>query len=215
MKTREYFQLTIIVILLLTQGCVNWDKNEYVLPDPEWSPEEVMTLAGNSFRDLHNVIQGDSSVALAMGVMADHFTCRWDNYGMRDLSLEPRVTSFDNSSENEYYFIIDNEWNKIYEVISEVNFVLERLYGGMLFGDEGEDNDMVETFCWFTCGVAHGYLGLIFDQAAVVEWDSDATSLSLVSWQDMIDESLVCLIRPLLFAKAGSLFFPRSGSEAR
>lgn len=207
MRSREYFQPIILVLLLLVQSCVNWD-NEYELPDPEWSPEEVMKLAENSFRDLHNVLQGDSSVALAMGVMADHITCSWNNFGMRDLSLEPRTTSFNNSSDNDYYLIIDNQWDRIYEVIFEVNFVLERLYGGVLFGDEGEDNDMVEAFCWFTSAVAHGYLGLIFDQATVVEWDSDVTNLSLVSWQDMIDESLTMLDKAIALCESSQFVLP-------
>lgn len=208
MKSIGYFQTIILAVFLLTQGCINWDKNEYKLPDPEWLPEDVLTVAENSFRDLHNVIQGDSSVALAMGVMADHLTCCWANYGMRELSLEPRVTSFGNSSENEYYFIIDNQWNKIYRAIAEVNFVLEQLYGGMQFGEAGEDNKMVEAFCWFTSGVAHGYLGLIFDQAAIVEWDSDVTDLSLVSWQTMIDKALEMMDKSILISDANQFSIP-------
>jgi len=207
MKSVGYFQIIIIAILLSVQGCINWDK-KYNLPDPEWLPEDLIEIAGDSFRDLHNLIQGDSSVALAMGVMADHITCHFADYGMRDLSLEPRVTSFGNNSENEYYFIIDNQWNKTYRVIADVNFILQRLSEGMQFGEAGEDNKMMESFCWFACGVAHGYLGLIFDKAAIVEWDSDLLNLSLVSWQAMIEKSLEMLDKAIALSDINQFNIP-------
>ena len=171
-------------------------------------PSEVMDLAGDSFRLVHNIIQGDSSVALAMGAMADHITCKWENFGLRSLSLEPRVNSFNNSVDYDNFFIIQKQWEQSYKAITNANISLKGYYGGMEFGEEGKDNQLVEAFSWFVSGVSHGYLGLVFDKAIICQWDSDVGTPELRPWEEVVDASLTMLERAIEIANANTFDVP-------
>lgn len=201
----------LLIILVISSGCFNNDIDPYNLLDDSKSPDDpviIYNIAGSSFRNLHNVIQGERSVALATGVMADHVTCYWPDYAIRELSLEPRITSFNNQLDYEYRFITEDMWSGAYKANADANLVLQKLYGGMNFGLEGEDNRLVEAFAWFVNGVAHGYIGLIFDQGAIVKWDSDLNNISLCPWQDVVDQSLLMLERAIEIAGIDSFTVP-------
>ena len=98
---RIYMRL--ITFSMVTFSCADLEVINETAPDADRAlanPSDVMALGGGAFRTWHNETQDYSSVALAMGVMADHVTCSWGNQGMRDLSWEPRINSFNNSPLN-------------------------------------------------------------------------------------------------------------------
>lgn len=201
-----------LAVIIASCSCINWENvNGEEDPDPTWSPDDpetVLELAGTSFRTWHNAVHSDRSVALAMGTMADHLTCIWPNYAMRELALEPRTVSFNNSTSYEYYFIISDQWTNSYMANGDACYALRQLYQGMDFGSAGSNNKLVEAFSWFVSGVVHGYLGLVFDRAVVVKWDSDLSSMELNSWQEVIDESLLMLDRAIEIADANQFDVP-------
>lgn len=203
--------LYLIFLGLILSACLNLDVDPYDNFDEVGTvddPARVYDLTGESFRNLHNVIQGDSSVALAMSVMADQVTCWWPDFGMREFSLEPRVTSFPNNTDYSYLFITDNLWRKTYRANGDANYALQKLYSGMDFGPEGENNRLVEAFSWFVNGVAHGYTGLVFDKGAIVRWDSDLNSIVLSPWQYLIEESLKMLDRAIDICEVNQFVVP-------
>ncbi|MBS0010785.1 MAG: hypothetical protein KFF49_05220, partial [Bacteroidales bacterium] len=204
--------LSYLAVIIALCSCVNWENvNGEEDPDPTWlpdDPETVMELAGTSFRTWHNAIHSDRSVALAMATMADHITFIWPNYAMRELALEPRAVSFDNSPSYEYYFIISDQWANSYKANGDACYALQKLYGGMNFASAGSDNKLLEAFSWFVSGIVHAYLGLVFDKAAVVYWDSDLANLELNSWQEVIDESILMLDRAIEIADANQFDIP-------
>lgn len=181
--------ILIALLSILNYSCTDLDVADDLIPDEGnvySDPSEVMDLVGDSFRVVHNAIQGDSSVALAMGTMADHITCKWENFGLRFLSLEPRVNSFNNSVDYGNFFIIQKQWEQSYKAIVNANISLSCFYGGMEFGEEGKDNPLIEAFSWFVSGVSHGYLGLVFDKVIICQWDSDVATPELSPWEELI-----------------------------
>ncbi|NQU52406.1 MAG: hypothetical protein HQ522_07690 [Bacteroidetes bacterium] len=67
---------------------------------------------------------------------------------------------------------------------------------------------MLESWCYFVSGVAHGYLGLIYDKGNVVLWNTNLDTLQLVSWQNMIDASLELLDQSISIADENSFTLP-------
>ena len=210
---RSIIKLKILLIAfgLLTYSCADLEVINENAPDAGRAlanPDDVKALASGSFRTWHNNVQGYNGVALAMGVMADHVTCSWGNQAMRDLSWEPRINSFNNSLTYSYFGIIRSQWQDSYSAISAANLALSRLNNGMDFGTGGEDNKLVEAFCLFTSGVSHGYLGLVYDQANVIKWDSDVGALALQPWDEVITEALGLIDEAIAICNANTFTVP-------
>ena len=196
---RRLFKITSIVFIalgLLTYSCADLEVENLVEPDSSKAlanPSDLMNLAGGAFRTFHNAAQLEDGVGASMATMADQGSCSWGNFGMKDLSSEPRA-GFVNNLTYPYFPIIENPWGDMYAAISAVNDVLRAIEEkGVEIGENGEDTKMTQAWSYFVSGAAHGYLGLIFDKGNIIKWDTDLETLTLSPWQDMIDASLVLL----------------------
>jgi hypothetical protein len=208
------FKLYILIITfsIVTVSCADLEVINEMEPDRAKalsSSDDVMSLGGGTFQTWHNIVQEYDGVALAMGVMADHVTCSWGNQGMRDLSWEPRINSFNNSLTYSYFGTVREQWQNSYSAISAANVVLQQLYNeDMQFGIDGADNALVEAFNLFASGVAHGYLGLVFDQAMVVPYDADLTALVYEDYSELITFGLGLLDQAIAIADANTFDVP-------
>lgn len=214
MKNR-IFKLYVLLITfsLVTFSCADLEVINENAPDAARAlanPSDVMSLAGGSFRTWHNAIQEYNGLALTMGVMADHLTCSWGNAAMRDMSWEPRINSFNNSLTYAYFGHLRYNWQNSYSAISAANLALQRYYDGMEFGTDGADNALVEAFCYLSSGAAHGYLGLVYDQANIITWDADISTLELMPWSDVVDASLDLLDKAIAICNANTFTVPAS-----
>ncbi len=210
-KVFNRIYILIIALSLVTFSCADLVVVNEIAPDAERAlanPSDVMSLAGGAFRTWHNASQEYDGLALTMAVMADHITCSWGNAGMRDMSWEPRINSWNNSLTYSYFGHLRFQWQESYGAISAVNLVLNRLDEGMEFGEGGADNALVETWSYFVSGVAHGYLGLVFDQANVIPHTADVTTLELLPWTQVVDSALVYLDKAILLADANTFDVP-------
>jgi len=209
-KVLNKIYMLVIALGLLAPACADLEVINETAPDAERAlanPSDVMSLAGGAFRTWNNTNQGYEAVALAMGVMGDYVTCSWGNSAMRDMSWEPRINSFNNSLTYAYFPIIRTQWQDSYRAISAVNLALARLNEGMDFG--GPDQDaLLEAWCYFVSGVAHGYLGLDFDQANVILWDTDITTLELKPWEEVCAAGVDLLDQAIAIANSTSFTVP-------
>ena len=99
---------------------------------------------------------------IGLSVTSDWTTASWGNFGMRDLGTEPR-TVFNNNDNYNYYFGFLSMWDLIYQSInSAVNTIEINALSNLLDHDEKLVN---ESKSLFVLGLAHGYLGLLYDQA--------------------------------------------------
>lgn len=192
------YGLFIALFSLVFSGCADLDLEYEMEPDMERAlsdQEQVMALAGASFRTLHNMIQGYESLAWVMGAMADHLTspyCR-----TRGLSWEPRINSFLNQIGYCNYFQLCGQWEESYLAISYANSILRSLDMGIEKGTANEETNLLEAFSLFVLGVSYGYLGLVFDQAVLVKYDSDYTQYNIIPWNEIVDVSLEMMDRAI------------------
>jgi starch-binding outer membrane protein, SusD/RagB family len=213
MKTKLYKIAFAFILALgfITFGCADLDVENLNEPDAAKAlanPEDLASLAGGAFRTLHNAMQEYDGPALAMTVMADQGTCSWGNAAMRDMSSEPRQ-GFINSLTYAYFPVIRVFWESSYSSISAVNDVLRAIEeGGVQIGEGGSETNMVKAWCYFVSGVAHGYLGLVYDQANIIKWDTDLTTLELTPWNTVVDASIELLDQAISIANANGFILP-------
>ncbi|MBN1821212.1 MAG: hypothetical protein JW833_10870, partial [Prolixibacteraceae bacterium] len=214
MKTKVY-KLAFALILalgLITYSCADLDVENLNEPDSAKAlanPDDLTSLAGGAFRTWSNAAQEYDGPALAMITMADQGTCSWGNAAMKDLSSEPRV-GFINNLTYAYFPVIQVFWNDSYSAISAVNDVLRAIEeNGVQMGVDGADTKMVQAWCYFVSGVAHGYLGLTYDQGNVIKWDTDLETLELTPWNTLIDASLELLDQAISIAGSSTFTTPQ------
>ena len=213
---RKLFKITSIVFIalgLFTYSCADLEVENLVEPDSSKAlanPSDLMNLAGGAFRTFHNGMHYDDGVGHAFATMADQGTCSHGNFAMKDLSSEPRG-GFINNLTYPYFPIVENPWGDAYAAISAVNDVLKAIEeNGVEIGENGAETIMTQAWSYFVSGAAHGYLGLIFDQANVINWDTDLETLTLSPWQDLIDASLVLLDKAITLCAENTFSVPEN-----
>ncbi|MBN4081084.1 hypothetical protein JYT44_01835 [Caldithrix abyssi] len=126
------------------------------------------------------------------GVMADAHTCSWGNYGMRELSSEPRAEA-NNSPAYNYAYALEQPWYRWYGAISAANdgsISLKALQSqsadGTAMGSEDSDNRAL-IFAKFISGISHGMVAIYYDQGFFVDEDTDFdVGLDLLGYNDLM-----------------------------
>jgi len=154
--------------------------------------DSFIDLAGSAFRVLHNAMQELDGPGLAMITMADQGTCSHGNAGMLALSSEPRE-GFTNDTTFPYIEITRSFWSDAYASINATNKILNVMEDWGFIIENEENTTKIKAWLYFISGVAHGYVGLVFDQGNVIKWDTNPDSISLSPWQDMITASIELL----------------------
>ena len=123
--------------------------------------------------------------AMMMQTMADANSSAWPNWGMRDMSSEPRV-AWNNDPAYNWKASVERPWFGSYRAISNANDVLR----GIAIADEkglfvssGVDVHRLQAFAIFNQAWAYAYLALIFDKAFIVD---ETTDLEAVARGDVI-----------------------------
>ncbi len=210
----KVYLVKITFILLVTGivhvSCNNLEVENLNKPDllkALSNSEDVYNYAGSLFKNLHNALHEYESPMLAMGGMADQTTCSWGTASLYDLSKEPR-RGFNNSVNYPYRYFIEGLWENCYEIITDANIILELLNNSEVQENKGMKPVDLKAWCYFITGIAYGYLGLVFDQAHIVHWDSEIDELELSPWQDVVDTGLVYLDESILLLQNQSFNIP-------
>ena len=130
---------------------------------------DVDNAAAGMYNTIYEGQHYTNGIAPILAVAADNVSCSWGNFGMRDMSYEPRnngwnnAPSYSNKDLTKYFF------DKMYSAIGTANSILQAIEGGIDIGEGGAGNDRVKAFSKFTQGVAYGNLALIFDKAFIVD----------------------------------------------
>ncbi len=165
--------LYIVTFIMLSLGC----KKDLLDVKNNNNPDFAKVYAAGA--DVKNVTSGlwntiftgtesASGVSPMLATAADHATCSWGNFGMRDMSYEPRNNAWDNSPSYSNASQTAFTFNRMYSSINTASLVLKALNDGVAI-DGGSGNNMVKAFAKFAQGVAYGNLAMIFDRAYVVD----------------------------------------------
>ncbi len=212
----------IIVLLVTTFGLTSCHKDldEVNLNEPDnerllSEPEGVYLLAEGSFFNWYMTVTSSISPRMAMWTMADNGTCSWANSGMFHLSSEPRA-AFDNTTSYTYAYIFEAYYADLYGTLQMANNVLGAIDDGMEFGENGKDTKMLQSFSYFIQGTSLGYIGLVYDQAFIVLDTSDATTVPLSPYSDVMKAAVESLDKAIEIANNNNFTVPENwinGSE--
>ncbi|MCD6200502.1 MAG: RagB/SusD family nutrient uptake outer membrane protein [Bacteroidales bacterium] len=200
-KLLKFVYLLVVGFGLVTYSCA--DLNVENLNDPDTddvlaTPTDLIKLAGGAYRIWSQGINEYDGPGLAMATMADQLTCSWGNAAMKDLSSEPRQ-GFNNDITYSYAPVNRVFWNNMYSALSQVNDVLKKIDGdGTKVVENGQDMTMMlQSWCYFIQGLTHGYLGLVFDQANIIDWDTDLATLEFQPYSDVVAAGVAFLDKAL------------------
>jgi starch-binding outer membrane protein, SusD/RagB family len=212
MKTRinKLVFALVIVVSFLANSCTDLtveNLNEPDLTKVFSTTENLHNYAGSAFRTLHNTMQDFNSPAISMGTMADQLTLSWGTAGSYWLSSEPRK-SFYNDIFWPYYWFYSEFWKSSYQSINRVNDIVRLLNEGN--NELQYSTEMLESWSYFVSGVAHGYLGLVYDQGDIIEFSPKNDSLELVPWPEMIKVSLEYLDKSITIANKNNFVIPEN-----
>ena len=162
--------LTATVALLSVAACQELEVTNPNLPDRERAtqqPTAAESFVATSFRTWWPVGGHDDYPSWAFATMANEITSGFADFGQLELSAEPRQ-AWNNSPVNARNNVTETPWFGLYRTISSVNDALIAIDSGLVIVDTAR-TIRTRAVGKFIQGISHGYLGLYFDQAAVVD----------------------------------------------
>ena len=201
MKHTLLYSLALLLILGLA-GCQDLSVENANNPDRTLAlarPGDVEALIAETFTDYWTASQWCSAGALFLSTIADENSSAWANWGMRDMSSEPRI-AWDNGSTYNRRSSTENPWFRGYRGISNASDGLQAIARAEAEGSvednvytrEGFNTDRLKAFAKLNQGLIHGWLALMFDQAFIVDETVDLENdvLSLSPYQDVMQAAL-------------------------
>jgi hypothetical protein len=173
MKKINTFVLIAIFASGLIVGCKKMDVTNENNPDLKRVLASGRDLEGVASALYNTVFQGehaaeDGGVEAMLATAADHITCSWGNFGMRDMSYEPRDNAWNNSPVYANSGQTAYSYNQWYSAIGSASDVLKALSSGVVI-DGGAADTRAKAFAKFTLGLAYGDMALVFDKAHIVD----------------------------------------------
>lgn len=171
--------------------------------------KDVENVASGLFNTAFAGERSASGVEPMLATAADHATCSWGNFGMRDMSWEPRnfawnnLPTYSNNTQTKYSF------DKWYSAIVTASNVVKALDGGTQIGANGADNDRTRAFAKFVQGLAYGNMALIFDRAHIVdETKTVESSLESASTYSQVAAAAIAYLDEAIALSNGNFTIP-------
>lgn len=142
------------------------------------SPEDVINIANSTLFNWYRSTTHYEPFA-ALSVMADIHTANYGNFGMRFSNTEPRI-AYDNNSAGSDRQVALRPWNNNYADLGLGNDVMRALASGVSLGGPEEDAKYA-ALAQFTQAAALSNLSLMFDQAFIVDENTDLTQAPTLS----------------------------------
>ncbi|MGH7638121.1 MAG: hypothetical protein ACREOK_10765, partial [Gemmatimonadaceae bacterium] len=130
-------------------------------------PAATESFIASSFRTWWRRAGHDDYPSWAFSTMAQEITSGFADFGQLELSAEPR-SSWNNSPVNARNQVSEGPWYDLYAAISAASDGAAAIEDGLVITDQ-ETTDRALAFAKFMQGISHGYLGLYFDSAFVVD----------------------------------------------
>lgn len=145
----------------------NTPKKTDVLSDSE----DVEKLAVGIYNSVFTGEHRSGGVEAMLATAADHASCSWGNFGMRDMSYEPRDNAWNNTptygNQGQTKYSYDN-W---YSAIGAASSVLDYtdVQGKTIISDGVDKTNRARAVAKFGLGIAYGNLALVFDRTHIVD----------------------------------------------
>ena len=158
----------------------------------------------------------DTYPGFVTSTVADEFTSAFADFGQLETSSEPRQ-SWNNSPAFTRNEVNEDPWYGYYSIVSNVNDALFAIDSGVVVGDATR-TARAEAFGKFSQALAHGYLGLLFDRAWVIEEDLDLETVPiadvpglLVPYDEVMAAAVAEMEEAIAVAEATAFTLPADG----
>jgi len=188
-----------LVAVLALSGCADLDVTNSNAPDQSRAlakPEDVESLIKSTFLTWW---QGTHTTGGSFnpGVMADANTSSWGNYGMRELSSEPRAAA-NNSPAWNYAYALEQPWYSWYGAISAAKDGLSAIAagqeGGKNFLADADSDTRARIFANFIMGISNGMVAIYYDKGFLVTEETDfSKEISTVPYDEHMAGAIVIL----------------------
>jgi hypothetical protein len=212
------FIYAIALALFLVQGC----KEDLLKVENDNQPDfdkvfsngaALENLASGLYVTIYNGEHAGGSVQPMLATASDNVSCSWGNFGMRDMSWEPRNNAWNNAPTYSYNSATLGLWNNMYSAINTASDVLKAVGTGVNVGANGVDNPRTKAFCRFAQGVGYGNLALVFDKAFIVDEKTviaEANLASASAYTKVAESALIYLDEAAALATANTFTIPKA-----
>lgn len=173
-------------------------------------PTSVESFVASSFRNWYPTAHDDYP-AWALATVANEVTSGFADYGQLEPSEEPR-SAWNNSPVNSRRNVNQSPWRALYATISTVNDALIAIDSGLVIGNAAQTARSVAV-AKFVQGISHGSLGIIFDQAFIVDEHlalDTITTPTFHPYKAVVAASVAQLDEAAAVASANSFVLPSS-----
>jgi len=211
-KQRLRWILAVPVLAAFLWGCADLSVQNLNEPDTKRvlaTPEDVKNILAGGFLTWWQGNQGNPGFGPAMITMADQTTSSWGNFGMRDLSSEPRGALNNNSTYN-YAATHLRPWQRLYSALSTANDVLRRLDEGLIINSP-QETQMVRTAAKLLQGLCLSSLALFYDRAFIIDENTDLATLEFPenpNYKDVTAAAVAALEEAAQLAQNMTVPFP-------
>lgn len=198
-------------LALVVLSCQSLEVTNPNLPDrarATQQPTAAESFVSTAFRTWWPVGGHDDYPSWAFSTIAWEITSGFADFGQLEVSAEPRA-AWNNSPVNARRNVNQVPWQGLYRTISSVNDALIAIKGGLVIVDETR-TARTKAVGKFIQGISHGYLGLYFDRAAVVDEnvELDVEVPAFRPYGEVISESVKMLDSAIAVAQQTSFTLP-------
>ena len=169
-KSIVFFSLAIILLAGCKKNMLDVENlNEPDVAKVLGDGGDVENAASGMFNTIYAGEHWTNGVAPILAVASDNVSCSWGNFGMRDMSYEPRNNGWNNAPSYSNKGLTKFLFDKMYSAIGSANLILKAVEDGVVIGEGGAGKDRVKAFSKFAQGLAYGNLALVFDKAFIVD----------------------------------------------
>lgn len=185
--------LPLLVLIVFFPSCLKLED------DTPQDPMVQIEKASEAFNLWFHSLQNYRSPALPMAVMADQLTWDFESPAFSKFGAEPRV-QFTNTKNSQDNLFTQQFWSDSYFALSYANNALNEI-------EKGADLNMTEyhvhrmkAWCYFIQGIVHGYLGLCFDQAYIIDETTLLSPPVLYPYQQVISSAAIYLSKAAIMS---------------
>jgi hypothetical protein len=208
---RRHIPVVSLGLVLALAGCQDLAVTNPNLPDRgrvTEQPASVEALVASAFRTWWPATHDDYP-AWAVATVADEVTSGFADFGHLELSAEPRP-AWNNSPVNSNSSVNEDPWYETYSTLSSVNDALIAIDGGLVIEDE-DQTARARAVGKFMQGLSHGLLGLLFDQAFIVNEHVDVDTVTAPTFHpyaEVLDTAIAELDESIAIASSSDFELP-------
>ncbi|MBT8395626.1 MAG: hypothetical protein KJN92_01610, partial [Gemmatimonadetes bacterium] len=200
------------LLAIVTNACADLAVTNLNDPDRQraiQTPSDVESLISGSFNSMFWALQGQWLVC-PQSTAANAHASSWGNWGMKDSRWEPRI-AFNNDPSYSYNNVTEVPWGDTYGALAGARDGLAALAEGLTIEESGVDvTQRAIAFGKFVQGLAHYNLGRLFDQAFVIDENTDLANIEFVGPDQLFATAMQKFDEAQSIAQSNSFTIPSS-----